>query len=281
MMTTLLVTIPVLVILWIVYTSRDLMMIVGRWILHRRYAVTLSGVEALKPDQINLVIPNHPAIVDPLILVPELYGQKINVRPLVDESYFSDRIARHLFALVNSVRVPDFRHVNFRSGVPLLGRLTTIRRKRMDAYRRAKALCYTVLATLTEGGSILVYPSGHITTDGRERIQGRSLVYNVISQMPKDVRIIGVRMRGIYGSIWSRVGGRPPAPWLPTFLKAALILWPLAWFRKKRQVSIYFEDITDECREWATKTKAEFISALENWYDADLRLIGRDSEEPT
>lgn len=269
----LIITLVFVVGAWIVYSSRNALLLVGRWVLHRRYDVRLSGAEAIDPGATYLIIPNHPAIVDPLIVTVELHCLKVDLRPLVDESFFSNRMVRHILALFDAVRVPDFRRINFR---PILKVRPTLH----DSAKRARSLGYTMLATLTSGGNVLLYPSGHITADGRETLSNRQLAYNVISQLPDDVRVLGIRTRGLYGSIWSRVGGRPAPPFVRTFVKSVL-LWFVAGFRQKRTVGLHFEDITGMCRGWASEGRSSFNANLERWYDADLKLLGRDREEAT
>src|SRR5574344_1467917 len=186
------ITLPFLLAAWVVCSSRDVFLWVIRWCLARRYQVECTGDFAFDAKKTYLVIPNHPAVVDPLVLVPELHHHGLNVCPLVDESFFSNRFVRHILALFNAVRVPDFRRVNFR---PIL----KVRPEYRSSVKRAKALGYTVLALLTSGKNVLLYPSGHITADGRENLGNRQLAYNAISQLPSDVEVIAVRIRGLFG----------------------------------------------------------------------------------
>lgn len=253
-----------------VLMNRDALMCVGRWILHRRYAVSLSGVENLDPKRTYLIIPNHPAIVDPLVLATELYKFKVVIRPLVDESFFSSRLFKHIFSMFNAVRVPDFRRINFR---PIL----KVRPSLRDSAQRAKQLGATVLETLASGGSVLLYPSGHITASGREEMSNRQLAHNVISSLPEDVAVIGVRIRGLYGSMWSRVGGRPAPRFTWTFVKA-VFQWFGTFFRRRRRVTIHFENITDRIKKWTVGGRQAFNGLLEQWYDADLAALGRTCE---
>ena len=189
----------------------------------------------------------------------------------MDESFFSNRMVRHILALFDAVKVPDFQKLNFR---PIL----KVRPKKQDSARRARALGYTVLATLTSGGNILLYPSGHITESGKESIKNRQLAHNVISQLPENTRVLAVRIRGLYGSIWSRVGGRSAPPFLKTLIKS-IMLWFFSKFRKRRKVRLYFEDITHKCKSWASQGRTIFNKKLEAWYDSDLKEMGYDSEE--
>ena len=267
------ISIPVAVLLWIVYTSRNALLCVGRWILWKRYDVTCTSEVEFLPGKNYLILPNHPALVDPLILVSELHHQGVDVCPLVDESFFSMRPVRHLLSLFHAIRVPDFRKSNFR---PVL----KIRPEYHSAARRAKALSFSILALLTAGENVLLYPSGHITADGAEKLGNRQLAYNVISQLPHGVEVVAVRIRGLYGSMFSRVGGRH-APFFGTACIKAILKWPFALFRKRRAVSLHLELITQRVLDWSRETRQAFDAQLEKWYDADIHEKGLTAEEPT
>jgi len=272
-MTFLFITLPFFVLAWIFYTNKNVLLCVGRWFLSRRYQIKNSGDLVFAPHKNYLIMPNHPAIVDPAILVSELHRRGLSLCPLVDESFFSNGFVRHILALFNSVRVPDFRRANFR---PFL----KVRPTHKASLKRAKALSYSVLALLTAGENVLLYPSGHITADGRECLENRQLAFNVISQLPKGVEVVGVRIRGLFGSKWSRAGGNPPPPFVKTLMKSILI-WPFSIFRRRRRVSIYAENMTAKVIEWSKLPRAGFNGMLEHWYNADLEMKGLDKEPAT
>lgn len=273
MMLYLCITLPFVLAAWLLYCSRNALLCVGRWFLRRRYEVEWTGIQTFDAGKQYLIIPNHPAIVDPLLLVPELHHKGLDVCPLVDESFFSIGLARHILALFQAVRVPDFRRANFR---PILKARPTYR----SSAKRAKALSYTILALLTSGENVLLYPSGHITTDGREDLGNRQLAYNTISELPDTVEVIGIRIRGLYGSMWSRAGRTAPPPFVRTMLRAVLF-WPASCFKRKRSVGIHAEDLTGRVLEWRKLPRAEFDRMLERWYNADLESRGMRAELPT
>lgn len=267
------ITIPIIIMVWLLYSSRNMLLWVGGWALRRRYDIEFDGMLGADLGKNYLIIPNHPAVVDPLILVTELHRRKIDVFPFVDESFFSNGILRHVLAMFNAARVPDFRKINFQP--PLKSRP-----EYHLAARRARALGYTALALLMAGENVLVYPSGHISADGSERLGNRQLVYNVMAQLPEGVEVLAVRIRGLYGSMFSRVGGRKTPPIVKTTIKAFL-LWPLSIFRRRRPVRIHAELITSHACEWAKLSRAEFDRRLEQWYDADLAMLGLKAEAET
>lgn len=269
----LLITLLIILCLLYLMINRNFLLWVGRWILHRRYKVQMLGNFQFDPRKNYMIIPNHPAIVDPLILVPELHHKKVDICPLVDESFFTNRIIRHILSMFNAIRVPDFRKINYRP-------IPKVRPELRSSAKRAKALEYSVLALLISNENVLLYPSGHVTTDGTESLGNRQLAYNVISQLPEGVQVVGVRMRGIYGSMFSRKNGRQAPPFLST-LVLGIIIWPFSLFRRRRKVSIYMEDVTEKVQEWSKGTRQEFDKALETWYDADLKEKGLKAEIPT
>lgn len=266
-------TLPFFIVISAIYLSRNVLLRTGRWILRKRYEVQIEGDFHFDEKKNYLIIPNHPAIVDPLILVSELHHKGLDVCPLVDESFFSIAFVRHILALFNAVRVPDFRKSNFR---PIIKSRPDCR----TSARRAKALGYSVLALLTAGENVLLYPSGHITADGRESLGNRQLAYNAISQLPEGVEVAAVRIRGLWGSMWSRAGDIQAPPFLWTVIKAVL-MWPASFIRRKRLVHIYIENVTEKVLEWSRFSRRDFDKELEDWYNADLKVKGLTVETPT
>ena len=222
----------------------------GRWILHRRYAVRAEGLEALASEATYLVLPDHPAMVDPMLVTAELW--RTPVKPLSDEQ-FLDRggISGLALRTLGAVRVPDLRHHRSEAGAKI-----------------ARGLTGVVTDALKAGENIIFYPSGHIWTEPKEEIGTRQLAYNVCRELPPNVRVIAVRTTGLWGSIWGRKGRTRSPSFGPTLLKSAL-LWPLALVTgRRRAVTIHYEDLTDRVRTWSQLTRLEFNHQLEAWYNA-------------
>jgi len=224
----------------------------GRWALARRYAVTLQGAEAFATEGPCLVLPAHPAIVDPMLLVTHL--ETVAVRPLADEAYVAagGPVGRVLKTL-GAVCVPDLRRHRSAAGAKI-----------------ARGLQDVVTEALADGQSVLLYPGGHIWTEPREDIGTRQLAYNVCGALPPGVRVIGVRTEGLWGSIWSRKGRKTSPDFALTFLRA-LVLWPGCLItRRRRMVTMTFADLTDQAKTWSTLTRLEFNRRLEAWYNQEM-----------
>ncbi|MBR1871134.1 MAG: hypothetical protein IJ802_04840 [Kiritimatiellae bacterium] len=229
---------------------RKVLAFVGKWILAQRYNVTRTGM-ALAPDENTawLVLPNHPAIVDPMLVASQLY--QVEIRPLADEAYLArGSIASRVLRTFDALAVPDLRRKTTRAGASA-----------------ARRLCSIVTETLASGKSVIFYPSGHIWTEPREEIGTRQLAYNVCKNLPEGVRVVAVRTSGLWGSIWSRKGRTASPAFAPTLVKS-ILLWPLcAIFRRKRNVQMHFEDVTARVRKWSGLTRLEFNRHLEAWYN--------------
>ena len=76
--------------------------------------------------------------------------------------------------------------------------------------------------------------------------------WQVCHQLPEGARVVGMRIRGLWGSMWSRAktGRSPNFAW--TYLKGIFyVLANLLFFVPRRDVTITFEDITDDAVRYA------------------------------
>ena len=237
---------------------RSVMVAVGRWIFARRYQVEVTGGAAVTAPVGEsadgtvsyLVLPNHPAMVDPM-LVTAAFGE-VALRPLADESFFKTGIvAPMVLRTLGAVAVPDLRKHRSAKGATI-----------------ARGLNEVVLKVLETGGSVIFYPSGHIQTEAdKEEIGTRQLAYNICRELPEGVRVIGIRTRGLWGSIWSRKGRKTSPSFIPTLIKSVLLWLFVAPFAPRRKVTMHVEDLTARAKDWSQLTRLEFNRELEKWYN--------------
>ncbi len=236
-----------------VFSYRTVLCRVGKWVFARRYAVSAEGLESLPTDAPLLFLPNHPAMVDPMLVGAELW--RLPVKPLADE-LFLDRggVSAKVLKTLGCVRVPDLRRHRSAAGAKI-----------------ARGLQDVVTDALAKGDDIIFYPSGHIWTEPREEIGSRQLAYNVCRALPPNARVIAVRTTGLWGSIWSRKG-RTASPSFGPMLVRSVLLWLfVAPFRPRRPVRMRFEDMTDRVRAWAAELpRLDFNRRLEAWYNEGL-----------
>lgn len=79
-----------------------------RTVLRIRYRVRIEGIENLASDGAVLVLPNHVALIDPVILTAFFAPSKI-LSPLVSETYYSIPAFKPLFDLAGAVAIADIK----------------------------------------------------------------------------------------------------------------------------------------------------------------------------
>ena len=235
-----------------VFSYRSVLLYVGRWVFAWRYRVEIDGLKSVAQDKPLLVLPNHPAMVDPMLVGVAFW--KTPLKPLSDESFFHTGIvAPHVLKTLGAVAVPDLRKHATVKGATI-----------------ARGLGDIVKSTLEDGGNVIFYPSGHIQTEPEhEEIGTRQLAYNICGDLPEGVRVICVRTRGLWGSIWSRKGRKTSPSFVPTFVKSVFLWFFWAPFVPRRRVTMHIEDLTDRVKEWSQLTRLEFNRKLEEWYNAE------------
>ncbi len=217
-----------------------------RAILKSRYKVEVLGAESLNTDDVKLILPNHQALVDPLILFSQIW-KKVATAPLVDEAYFENPLFKKFFESLGAIPVTDLEYEakDFDLG-SLLNRISN---------------------ALEDGRSLVIYPEGRITSDGYAFLGGRKLAYLSAKNAPKTARFVAVRIRGLWGSMWSRAWMGKSPNFIMTYLKAIFIVFAnIFFFVPKRKVSIEFKDLTNPLRKAENLT--QFNKILEEFYNA-------------
>lgn len=202
-----------------------------KFFLHWHYDVRVTGEELLRDQSTHLVLPNHTAYMDPLILFSEEWWLPIS--PMVDELFMRHWLYGRVLKLGDAIEVPD---------------LNKSAMSREESVAEASQLSRIAIDSLAVGKQLCFYPSGHVKTIDKEVIGNRRMAYEVCRELPAGVRVILCRMRGLESSRWSK-------------------LKPKQW-KWRRTVTLHFEDHTDDVRQWAqTLTRREFNEKLENWYN--------------
>ncbi len=214
-----------------------------------RYKVTTKGTELLKSKNPKFILPNHQAIVDPIGLFCHIYKYSTAV-PVIISSYYDLPIAKFFFSNWGAVRVSDLEAGSKNTNV--LNQIT-------ESIDKGFAL----------NKNIVLYPSGQLPNQGFERILNKQSAWRVAEQLPDNVEIIGVRIKGFWGSIWSKAWTGESPNFTKTLLKSFFYLFAnLIFFLPRRKVNIEFHSITQEAKEKAKDGKLAFNSYLEGFYNA-------------
>ena len=202
-----------------------------KFFFHWHYDIRVTGEEYLRDDATHLVMPNHTAYVDPLILFSEEWWLPIS--PMVDELFMRNKFYGHILKKADAIEVPD---------------LNKSAMSREEGVAAASQLSRIAIESLAAGKQLCFYPSGHVKTIDREVIGNRRMAYEVCRELPAGVRVILCRMRGLETSRFSK-------------------LKPKEW-KWRRTVTMVFEDHTDDVRTWAqTLDRRAFNEQLEKWYN--------------
>lgn len=225
----------------------------GRSLLSLRYRVRLEGLDILHAEVARarergrgvLVLPNHPAFMDPALLCTHLAA--LALRPLADSHQIHRPWLRPLAALTGCISLPD------------------LRRDGLAARERVREALDSCAAALARGENVLLYPSGGLSRDGGTHLGGNSGVYRLLQAVP-DCGLVLVRMRGLWGSSFSRAAGEPV---LGRALLRGLVslLCHGLFFLPRREVRITCA--LPPRRPVAGEGARPFNALLEAFYDAD------------
>lgn len=190
-------------------------------LLSLRYDITVTGIESITQRKGILLIPNHPAEIDPVILSIYLWDL-LKPQPVVLETMYNLPFLKPIMKRIRAIPMPD---MEFDSGPYKRRRIVRALEDVSDRLRR--------------GENILIYPAGRLSVNGDERLGATSGVQTIIRNHP-DVFVAMVRIKGLYGSIFSKAltGGVTPDVG-HTIKKGILILLQnLIFLAPKRKISI-------------------------------------------
>lgn len=221
----------------------------ARALLALRYDVRIRGIDAVVARGRGgiLFLPNHPAFIDPVILVAHLHAA-FRPRPLIDRDQMQRGYLRWLARQVDAL------------DVPFLGSHGPEARAEVD---QALQRCVDVLR---QGQNLLLYPSGHVYRTRLEDLRGNSAAETIISRVPQ-ARVVLVRTRGLWGSSFSYAAGTPDVA--RCLARGSLhLLENGLLFTPRRTVEIELHEPPDLPR---SAGRNAFNAFLERFYNEDAR----------
>ncbi len=213
------------------------------WITSIRYTIKLNNVELVNDGEWLLIFPNHPALIDPIILTWVLW-KYILFSPVISKGYSSLPILSSIFSYFWTEYID-----NLWSQESLQKNIIALKNK------------------LLQKENILLYPSWSIYSKWAESILGKRMAYLMVSERVHS-KIIWVKIEGLWWSIWSKsVTGNTPN------IGKNLLLWLYytiangIFFVPKREIIISFHDITNDVESWSKKDKTSFNKNLTSFYN--------------
>lgn len=220
----------------------------SRILLSLRYRVRVVGLEeiARRGTRGILFLPNHPALIDPVIVLTYLHA-RFRPRPLADQDQINLPFLRLIAKRLGVLPIPDL--LKHGPGV-------------LDEMKAAVQRCVGVL----EGGQNLVlYPAGHLYRSRFEDLRGNSGAELVVRAAPQ-ARVVLVRSRGIWGSSFSMAGGTAPSTAACLKHGAWALLKSLVFFCPRREVTLELMEPADLPR---NAGREPFNRYLESYYNAE------------
>lgn len=206
--------------------ARSLRGFLLRLVISLRYRLEIVGQKDIPVDRPLLLLPNHPSLLDPLLVYACLDG--LRPRFIADENQFTSALLRWVKGLTRTITIPDYNldGPSARAGV-------------LKGLEEAAA-------ALNSGDSILLYPAGGMQRETRGEIRNTSSVSRILQTAP-DTRVIGVRIEGMWGSSFSKAANTGEKPDFTATLGRGVkvILTNLIFFTPRRPVRISFIEATD------------------------------------
>ncbi|WP_213318086.1 lysophospholipid acyltransferase family protein [Chlamydiifrater volucris] len=223
-----------------------------------RYRFTVEGLEKLDLDGSCgvLLLSNHVAEIDPVI-IEFLLWRKLKPHPLASSTLFKSPFVRWVLGQVGAVSVPSISYSV---------------RGREENEREVKKYFASVLQILEDSGTVLLYPSGRISREGREVLGGNSSAYVLLQEVEK-CNVVLVRIRGLWGSSFSRYNRNTTPPLGKTFKQSFFALLKKGFFfLPRRPVSLTLEQ-ADLSLLRSFVSKQELNRFLEEWFNRDPEKV--------
>ncbi|HID70419.1 MAG TPA: hypothetical protein EYP35_08175 [Desulfobacterales bacterium] len=213
-------------VIWTRNMFKTILHLLLTFLISLRYKITVKGLDKIlaKGRKSIVFMPNHPALIDPVILISLLH-KNFEPRPLADEGQVDKSWVRPLMKTLRAIVIPDLSK-NGKDG--------------RDAVLEG---VQGIIDGLQQGDNILLYPAGRLYHSRHESIGANSSVSLVLKRVPK-ARVVLLRTTGLWGSSFSRANGMPSltkhiALYVKTLLSAGFFFLP------KREVLIEFAEPED------------------------------------
>lgn len=218
-----------------------------------RYKLTVKGLENLNKSTLNkpggiLFLANHPAMfVDPVSVILAAWP-KFKIRPLTVEYMYYNPAFHWVMRLIDALPIPNFSTTS-----------NSLKK------RKSEAVFQEIINALRGGEHFLIYPGAGLKHTNMESIGGASGVHQVIQKTP-EANVVLVRIKGLWGSSFSRALTHRSPPIMPTILKGIKESFKnLLFFNPRREIIVEFEAAPEDFP-W-NASKMEMNRWLENWYN--------------
>ena len=219
-----------------------------RFLLSLRYRIRVKGLKNIPHSGGLLFLANHPAEIDPCILL-RIFWPKFRLRPVAIDYLFRKPFIRYLLDFIGALPIPNFDNSS-----------NSFKMRQIDkTYDK-------IFAHLENDENLLVYPAGGLKNEAEEVVGGASGVHYILQKKPKT-RVVLVRTTGLWGSTFSRaLTGKTP-DLIKAFLHGfRVILKNGIFFTPRRDILVECSAAPPDFPRGAERL--ELNRYLENWYNS-------------
>jgi 1-acyl-sn-glycerol-3-phosphate acyltransferase len=215
-------------------------------ILSLRYRIDITGLEHLEPKDRRgmLFLPNHPALIDPLIMLCTI-AARFSVRAVADEQSVNRPVIRWLAKRVRTRT------------------LLNPRAQGATSKHQIAAMLRDIVRGLRSGEALVLYPAGRIYRQRFEDLGDNGAVEFLVRSCP-ELRVVMVRTHGLWGSAFGRASRHPPT--VLGALKRGLVglVRSGVFFAPRRRISIEFQEPADFPRGADRRSINRYLSSYYN-----------------
>ncbi len=219
-----------------------------RFFLKLRYKIVFINDALIKDTEAKVFYPNHPALIDPIILISFIY--KYNpISPVIAGKYNRNPLFRPILNLIKAIPIADLSEGE----------------RDVNVYQKFAA---SASERLRQGHHILLYPGGQLSDQEEEKLMNKQGAFRLTSELPESIKIIGVRSKGLWGSRWSRAETGKTPDFLKVFFRCiGYLALHGFFFCRKKKVTFEFVDLTDDLRRLSHTDRKTFNRFLEGFYN--------------
>jgi len=219
---------------------------ISQIVLRLRYRLRVKGLKEItaKGKTGILFLPNHPALIDPVIVLT-LLQKTFRPRSMADQDQIDLPLVRSIALKVGVRPLPD------------------VAKYGEACKEEVQRVIQESIEGLKAGENLLMYPAGHLARNRMEDLGGASALSTILEQVP-DVRVVLVRSRGLWGSSFSWASGSAPNFAKGFFAGIRYILANLVFFAPRREVTLELLEPADLPR---TEGRAKLNRFLEAYYN--------------
>lgn len=220
-----------------------------RFLLGLRYRLEVTGLASIRKQTGTgiLFLPNHPALIDPVIMMSALYPG-FQPRPLADADHANASANRWIMQFIRPITLPD------------------LNKNGRDGKDRIQEALQEVADALQAGDNVLLYPSGRLCRSAREDLAGNSGVEYLLENVP-GIKTVLVRTTGLWGSSFSWAHGSEPSLFKNFSRYMRFFLANALFFGPRRNVVIEF---TEDTILPGMKGRQQINGSLESFYNVRI-----------